>query len=433
MAPYIQLGAFAALIVGVFWIRRRLGAAPFSALRLTLGTIAGLWLVLSTLTLHSHRCDSGIPFQSGLIPALILGYWITRVRAHRAVLLVGAVVITTASVLLSEHWISASHSSGFTGNHRASVRNPIREEWYSAITGLYPRVPLSAPGLEIERLVEEAFGLYGTELFEPAMDELVKRPETIPQLHAQLKAAEWDTPLHDWTLEALARISDPRSETLLLEYLREQSKRGLSEIHPELIVAMGRLQSQEAGDLILEIFRQNLEVEARSRLHVAALRALGKLGDDRALPLIQDHTREPTYTHKHASSVLYFALLGSEECRTHLRHLFATTKQPTVGLALVQLGDRKPLADGRKALDEWIERYPVTSARGLSMQSLIYWSHALNIAKDPLDRQRAEHLASLLETHLQRMKPAFDSSLLLIEGKSESALIEDLERWRAKL
>ena len=215
MAAGIQITGFVLLVLAVAFFRLRAPVAPSSSPRIMAALIAAPLLISYALNDCDHKCDAGTPVQQGLIPGILLAYWIVRVRVSIVLGAIGAAVIASAGVMLSNHYVDAVHGSDFIGHGRSSFVRPIEAAWHTPVTGLYRRLPFAlGPEVRTTELIEGYPHFWGFEEGELILDELKVRSEN-EEVATLIRGADvhadWkESLLEDLGIEAL-ETDEPES------------------------------------------------------------------------------------------------------------------------------------------------------------------------------------------------------------------------------
>ena len=208
-APYVQLGAFVALISAALLFRWRCGAAPFSILRLLLAGLLAFLLMVHTLGNFFHKCDFGQPYQSGLIPAIVLAYSVARIRLSEWALTIGVITIFAVSSFLSAHFVQATHTPEYSGRPSSPVAFPVRPLWHTKITGLYAREPFSVSlEKDTRTLIEGVTFVHDEEKLLAIGRELSRRDDVASILEAKANDKYWSDSVNEYILNLIEKSSD---------------------------------------------------------------------------------------------------------------------------------------------------------------------------------------------------------------------------------
>ena len=210
-APYVQLGAFVALSSAALLFRWRCGAAPFSILRLLLAGLLAFLLMVHTLGNFFHKCDFGQPYQSGLIPAIVLAYSVARIRLSEWALTIGVITIFAVSSFLSAHFVQATHTPEYSGRPSSPVAFPVRPLWHTKITGLYAREPFSVSlEKDTRTLIEGMRFVYDEEKRSAIGRVLSSRDDALSILHSTAGDRDFSESYRSYVLELMKQNSDER-------------------------------------------------------------------------------------------------------------------------------------------------------------------------------------------------------------------------------
>jgi hypothetical protein len=232
----------------------------------------------------------------------------------------------------------------------------------------------------------------------------------------------------------LGQLGDPRASTVLIKNLESVwQDLALIEYDAE-IETLGSIKAKDAGDLLLKILRHHYSWEGSAwRIKEEAFVALGKNGDERALP---DASRsivssEDWYIRRGAMN--YLTHIGNSAAKTALMEEFQRDHEPETGLCLVQVGETSILPEVQSCLKNWLDNYSAGGWNNTDFWGIFYCVHALLLAKD-IDAipelRRALVVLKKDDTKTQeyvRDDASGYSSKLLLDEHSADTLVSDLE------
>jgi HEAT repeat protein len=238
--------------------------------------------------------------------------------------------------------------------------------------------------------------------------------------------------------EAIARVlgqlGDPRASTVLIKDL-ESVWPGLPLIQYDAqIEALGSIRAKDAGDLLLKILRQHYSWEGSAwKTKEEAFVALGKIGDERALP---DASRsigssEDWYIRRGAMN--YLTHIGNSAAKAALMEEFQRDHESETGLCLVQVGETSIMPEVQSRLKNWLDNYSAGGWNNTDFWGIFYCVHALLLAKDTdaiPELRRA--LVVLKKDDAKTQEYVRDdasgySAKLLLDERSADTLVFDLE------
>ena len=114
------------------------------------------------------------------------------------------------------------------------------------------------------------------------------------------------------------------------------------------IEALGALRAKDAADLLLKILRHRYSWEDSSwRIKENVFVALGRIGDERALPDAARYAESETDWNVKQGALNYLIHINGSEARAALWKAYQRFQEPEVALCLVQVGETSVLPDMR--------------------------------------------------------------------------------------
>jgi hypothetical protein len=237
------------------------------------------------------------------------------------------------------------------------------------------------------------------------------------------------------TKEAIARVlgqlGDSRASIVLIKDL-ESVWPGLSLIQYDAqIEALGSIKAKDAGDILVKIVRYNYSWSSW-RIKEEAFVALGKIGDERALPDAAQHIGADNDFYIEQGAMNYLTHIGSSGAKSILMDKYQIDHSPDLALCLVQLGDMSVLPDMRSQLKVWLDNYSLGGWGHTDFWGIFYCVRALLIANDieaTPDFKRALLVFTKGDNPVQHYVDddahGYSGKLLLDESKADT-LVSDL-------
>jgi HEAT repeat protein len=205
------------------------------------------------------------------------------------------------------------------------------------------------------------------------------------------------------------------------------------------IDALGDLKAKDAADLLLKIFRHQYSWEGSAwRTKMEVLIALGKIGDERALPDAGRNTDSRSDWYIRQGALNYLIHINNKEARTVLQMAYQNSQDPEIALCLVQLGEKVVLPDVRNQLKKWLDNFDTGGWVKTDYWGIFYCVHALLIAED------TEALPELRRAFAMFKKPNSETDhyiveasqgytpRLLLDHSKAASLVSDLQEFLRK-
>lgn len=190
---------------------------------------------------------------------------------------------------------------------------------------------------------------------------------------------------------------------------------------------------------MLKILRHRYEWEGSSwRIKENIFVALGKIGDERALPDAAHYVESEADWYVKQGALNYLIHINGSEARAVLWKTYQRFQEPEVALCLVQVGETAVLPDLRNRLRIWLDDFGKGGWSKTDYWGVFYCVHALLIAQDAdatpelrraLDMFKQRNAET--ERYIAEAASRYIPQLLLDEGRAQ-ALVPDLERFLEK-
>lgn len=236
--------------------------------------------------------------------------------------------------------------------------------------------------------------------------------------------------------EAIARVlgelGDPRASAVLVKDLESVWKDLALISCDNEIAALGSLKAREAGDLLLKIIRNKYSWEGSAwRIKEEAFVALGKIGDERALPDAAGYLEDGADWYINKGAMNYLTRIGNTAAKEILIKAFQRSRKPELALCLVQIGETSVLPDVRIQLNGWLDDFAVHGWGG--NWDFFYCIHALIMANDTEAISELRRALVVLKKgdaktreYIRDDASGYSVKLLLDKSKSDT-LVSDLE------
>lgn len=232
---------------------------------------------------------------------------------------------------------------------------------------------------------------------------------------------------------ALGQLGDSRAAAVLIKDL-ESVGRSLELIMCDAeIESLGLLKAKEAGEILCNIVEKGAPWSIKEKAFVA----LGRIGDDRALPDAAKYIRGGDAFYQdweiEQGAMNYLTRIGNSEAKSILTQKYKTDHRPELALCLVQLGDRSVLPDVRIQLKNWLADFAVHGWGG--NWDFFYCVRALLVANDTESMPDLKQALLILtngdketQHYVDNDAHGYSGKLLLDEQKTES-LVSDLKAF----
>jgi HEAT repeat protein len=205
------------------------------------------------------------------------------------------------------------------------------------------------------------------------------------------------------------------------------------------IEVLGELKAKEAADLLLRILRHRYSWEGSAwKIKENTLVALGKIGDQRALPDASTYVESEADWYMKQGSLNYLIHINNGEAKAALWKAYRHDNESEVALCLVQVGELSVLPEVRARLKEWLDKFDTGGWVKTDYWGVFYCTHALLIAEDVdaiAQLRRALRLfkdgSDETRRYVSEAASGHTSKVLLDTTRGE-ALVPDLERFLEK-
>ena len=238
---------------------------------------------------------------------------------------------------------------------------------------------------------------------------------------------------------ALGTLGDSRAVAVLLKDLHSVWTDLTLIQYDAQIEALGALKANEAADQLLQILRHQYSWEGSSwRIKGNVFVALGKIGDERALPDASRYVESETDWDVKQAALNYLIHINNGTARAALWRAYQRSQEPEVALCLVQVGETSVLPDVRIRLSKWLDDFATGGWSKTDYWGVFYCVHALLSAGDDDAVRELRRALEMFkkpnaetERYIDEAANRFTRRLLLDERKAQ-ALLPELERFLAK-
>jgi hypothetical protein len=237
----------------------------------------------------------------------------------------------------------------------------------------------------------------------------------------------------------LGTVGDSRAGTVLLKDLESVWSELTLIQYDTQIEVLGELKAKEAADLLLRILRHRYSWEGSAwRIKENTLVALGKIGDQRALPDAGTYVESEADWYVKQGSLNYLININNREAKAALWKAYRNYNEPEVALCLVQVGELSVLPEVRARLKEWLDKFDTGGWVKTDYWGVFYCTHALLIVEDVDAIPQLRRALTLFKDgsdetrrYVSEAASGYTSKVLLDTTRAE-ALVPDLKRFLEK-